>query len=152
MHQSISIYQQFWRNCQAGTPAEVILGSPKTPHCKNLGICQIRLEQTTPQLNCENRAIAYLRIDRPTGRLLIHFLKKSMSKGCINYFFGAGHFKMKDDFLLPEGVSSALILKKKGMTYRVEKGDYLILSDDHFLTVSLRLSAASESKQVALAA
>ena len=152
MYQTMSAYQQFWRNCQSGIPAEVILGSPKTPRCKNLGICQIRLEQTSPQANCENRAVAYLRIDKPTGRLLIHFLNQSMSQGCLNYFFGQGVFKMKDGFILPTSVSSALMLNSERGACRVEKGDYLILSDDHFLTVSLRLSVGIERQQIALAA
>jgi len=148
----MSAYQQFWRNCQSGIPAEVILGSPKTAGCKNLGICQIKLEQTRPQANCDNRTVAYLRIDQPTGRLLIHFLHQSMSEGCLNYFFGKGLFRMKDGFVLPTSVSSALMLTSERGACRVEKGDYLILNDDHFLTVSLRLSVGVERQHVSLAA
>jgi hypothetical protein len=139
---STNYFHQFWRNCQAGTPAEVILGSPKTRHCINFGICRVSLEQGQLSEFCDNKTVAYLRIDQPTNRLLLHFLSCSFTDNCEERFFASGTFKMDGDYLLPKEISSALTNSEDPTNYRIEKGTYPILIDDHFHTVSLRISAA----------
>lgn len=141
-HPSTNTFHQFWRNCQAGTPAEVILGSPKTRHCKNFGICRVSLEQDQLSGFCDNKTIAYLRIDQPTNRLLLHFLSCSFNDNCGERFFACGDFRMDDDYLLPKEISSVLTNSEDTTSYRIEKGTYPILIDEHFHTVSLRISAA----------
>ncbi|MFT6000627.1 MAG: hypothetical protein ACI81P_003090, partial [Neolewinella sp.] len=42
----------------------------------------------------------------------------------------------------PKEISSALTNSEDPTNYRIEKGTYPILIDDHFHTVSLRISAA----------
>jgi hypothetical protein len=146
-------FHQFWRNCQAGIPAEVILGSPKTRHCKNFGICRVSLEHGQISGFCDNKTVAYLRIDPPTNRLLLHFLTCSFNESCDQRFFAGGEFRMDEDYLLPNEIISALLNKKEPETYLIEKGHYPILIDEHFHTVSLRISAATEiQRAVALAA
>lgn len=152
MHQHTSSTQHFWRNCQAGTPAEVILGSPKTPHCKNLGICRIQLEHTLAFPSCRNKIAAYLRVDEPTGRLLIHFLKSSVSAECADYFFSGGVFRVEDDYVLSAEVASALLVGEPIGDCRLLKGIYPVLSDDHFLTISVKLFDSARLSSVMLAA
>lgn len=146
-------FHQFWRNCQAGIPAEVILGSPKTRHCKDFGICRVSLEQSQLSGFCDNKTVAYLRIDPPTNRLLLHFLSCSFNEACEQRFFAEGEFRMDGDYLLPNEITTVLLNKEKPESYLIEKGSYPILIDEHFHTVSLRLSAATAVQQaVALAA
>lgn len=152
MHQSISPNQQYWRNCQAGVPAEVVLGSPKTPHCKHLGICRMNLERDSSRLSCKNSLLAYLRVDAPTGRLLIHFVAESITPSCAEYFFSGGVFTLPDDFQLPAGVVAALNLDPRAADYRLQKGRYLVLDDDYFATISLRLTSVARAEVRALAA
>lgn len=152
MHPSISPNQQYWRNCQAGIPAEVVLGSPKTPNCERLGICRMNLERNSSRLTCKNSLLAYLRIDIPTGRLLIHFVAESISPSCAEYFFKNGVFMLPDDFQLPAGVVTALNLDLQAADYRLQKGKYLVLNDDYFSTISLRLTSVARAEVMALAA
>jgi len=153
MHQSISLFQQFWRECQSGTPAEVILGSPKMKDCKNFGICRVSLEKSQSNRFCDNKTVAYLRIDIPTGRLLIHFLTCSFNADCADRFFRAGNFRMDDHYFLSKEIANALSLDRAQQSFYVEKGNYPILIDEHFHTVSLRLSNTEASEiPMALAA
>lgn len=141
-HPSSNTFNQFWRNCQAGIPAEVVLGSPKTRHCKNFGICRVSLEQDQLSGFCDNKTVAYLRIDQPTNRLLLHFLSCSFNNNCGERFFSRGDFRMDDDYFLPKEVSSVLTNNEASINYRIEKGTYPILIDEYFHTVSLRISVA----------
>jgi hypothetical protein len=142
-HPSMNSFNQFWRNCQAGTPAEVILGSPKTRYCKDFGICRVSLEQVQFSGFCDNKTVAYLRIDHPTNRLLLHFLSCSFNENCKNRFFARGEFRMDDDYLLPLEISTALTNSESPTKHCIEKGTYPILIDEHFHTVSLRISVAA---------
>lgn len=148
MHQSSPLFQQYWRECQAGTPAEVILGSPKVEHCKNFGICRVSLEQGRVQGFCNNKTTAYLRIDPPTNRLLVHFLSCSFNDECAERFFQEGVFRMDEDYHLPLNISRALTNSETVASYRIEKGNYPLLVDDHFHTVSLRLARIVFATQV----
>lgn len=145
MHQSISLFQQFWRECQSGTPAEVILGSPKMKDCKNFGICRVSLEKSHDNRFCDNKTAAYLRVDPLTGRLLIHFLSCSFNTDCAERFFQTGNFRMDEDYFLSKEMADALSLDRTKTSFYVEKGNYPILIDDHFHTVSLRLSNTEAS-------
>lgn len=153
MHQSISLFQQFWRECQSGTPAEVILGSPKMKDCKNFGICRVSLEKSQSSRFCDNKTVAYLRLDQLTGRLLIHFLSCSFNSDCADRFFQTGNFRMDDHYFLSKEITAALSLDQAQSSFYIEKGNYPILADDHFHTVSLRLSHTELSSiSVSLAA
>lgn len=135
-------FEHFWRSCQTGILADVILGSPKSQNCKDFGICRIALELGAYQQICHNRALAYFRIDPPTSRLLVHFLSCSIDTECAAYFFRAGTFRMDEDYELPQDVAQALAMDKNAPSFRIEKGSYPALIDDHFHTVSLRLAQA----------
>lgn len=152
MHQTINAQQKFWRNCQAGIPAEVILGSPKSPECKNLGICRIQLERTLPLPSCKNRTIAYLRVDLPTGRLLVHFLNSSITDECAAHFFKSGVFHISEDYILSPEVVSALYPGQRIKNCRIRSGNYPVLNDDHFVSLSVRVTTKAESGVLLLAA
>jgi len=153
MHRSYPFFQQYWRECQAGIPAEVILGSPKSKDCENFGICRVSLEQGQIRGFCDNKTIAYLRIDPPTNRLLIHFLSCSFNTDCAQRFFREGTFRIDDDYYLPQEITRALTNAETISNFRIAKGLYPMLIDDHFHTVSLRLARVSESlRAVPLAA
>lgn len=152
MHQTTNVQQRFWRNCQAGIPAEVILGSPKSPQCKNLGICRIQLERTLPLLSCKNRTMAYLRIDQPTGRLLLHFVNSSITEQCAAYFFASGSFHITEDYILPQAVAAALCPDWQTKDCRIKSGSYPVLNDDHFVSVSVRVAAKPQSEPLVQAA
>lgn len=145
---STNSFNQFWRNCQAGIPAEVILGSPKTRHCKNFGIYRVSLEPGQLSGFCNNTTVAYLRIDRPTKRLLLHFLSCSFNESCGQRFFASGAFRMDEGYLLPGEITTALTGNEQPKALCIEKGTYPILTDQHFHTVSLRISTAAAAREV----
>lgn len=144
MQASRMFFQQYWRNCQSGIPAEVILGSPKTEKCDNFGICRVSLDLNSNLGGCGNTTVAYLRIDPPTNRLLIHFLSCSLNDEVTTRFFESSTFRMDDDYYLPKNVGRSLTVGSTPKEYCIEKGNYPILADEHFHTVSLRLTQAME--------
>ncbi|MTB50705.1 hypothetical protein [Lewinella sp. W8] len=104
-------------------------------------MCKIHLEPSVQDCQCDNLVAAYLRLDPPTGRLLLHFLGCSISPDCRQRFFANRSFRIEDDFPLPIPVMDALNLG--GHSFYLERGDYPLLEDDHFLTVSLRLGSTA---------
>lgn len=96
------------------------------------------------QGGCGNVTVAYLRIDPPTNRLLVHFLSCSLNEESAARFFKSTTFRMDDDYYLPKDVARSLTAGGAPKEYCIEKGDYPILVDDYFHTVSLRLAEAME--------
>lgn len=135
------VYQNYLTNCQKGISAEVVLGSPRFADCRNFGICRMNLAPQNSSCNCKDCLACFLRIDAPTGRLLIHLPVTSISKTARQRFFSADTFRIDDPFYLPKAISAALAISANG--YYIDKGEYPLLDDAHFLTVSLRLKAVA---------
>jgi hypothetical protein len=131
-------YSQFQRNCQEALPAEVVLGSPKTKDCRNFGICRIRMNTTGLSKECRS-VQAYLRIDLPTGRLLLHFVTGSLATPCAMRHFANNSFRIEEDFQIPMPVVKALALDGGYQSIFMEKGIYPTMQDANFYTVSIRL-------------
>ncbi len=139
---SNNYYQQYLRACQAGLPAEIVLGSPKSETCKDLGVCRIYLEgRPADRQPCGEPVSAYLRVDRQTGRLLVHFLECSINPAVRDAHFRDDRFRVTDGYRLDPSVVAALGLPAGN--HRIYPGSYPVMDDEHLLTVSLRLGEAA---------
>ena len=135
-------YQEYLLRCQAGVPAEVTLGSPRSRDCADLGVCRVQLENEVRSCtDCSAVATAYLRIDPPTGRLLIHILACSLSEEDRAFHFGDDYLTVDHSYQLSAAVRRAIGLPEGD--YRISPGNYPILDDEDLLTVSVGLAQVS---------
>lgn len=105
--------RKFWEACRSGIPMELSV-PPDGP-------------DRAGSIPC------FVRLDEPTGRLLVHFARRA--PGVRDLTFPEGHFAVNTKYSLPKEVGF-----RSGGTCWVEPGRYPVLSCDNFLTVSLRLS------------
>lgn len=138
MCQQSNSYNNYLLNCQEGILTQVTLGSAKFSDCRNLGICRMDMMPKISNSGCENCLPGYLRLDLPTGRLLLHFVASSVDQKIYQRFFQKQTFRMDEDFLLPANIVKLLKLPQR--TVIIEQGAYPVLNDDRFLTLSLRIS------------
>ncbi len=92
-------------------PAEVDLGSPRNPDCRNFGICRINF-WNGKSLNlmpscCPNRAIGFVRRWEQNGIELI-FPKENMASATLEKHFGSGWFVVEDTYPLPVDMAGRL--------------------------------------------
>jgi hypothetical protein len=136
MHEKL-INAQYLDNCRTGILTQVTLGSPKFLDCRNFGVCRMRVISEVTHDGCSNCLTGYLRVDIPTGRLLLHF-PISLIKGNLQQrFFNNQLFRMDDDFVIPKSIAKGLGFTRE--TVKIECGTYPILNDEQFLTLSLRV-------------
>ena len=140
MHEKL-INTQYLDDCQTGILTQVTLGSPKFLDCRNFGVCRMRAISEVTNTGCSNCLTGYLRIDIPTGRLLLHFPIFLISGKLHQRFFNNQLFRMDDDFVIPPTIAKNLGYTKDVVI--IERGTYPILNDEHFLTLSLRLSVVA---------
>ena len=120
---------------------DVQLGSPRTHHCSSLGICQMHVPGTVPESQCRNLVSAFARIDRPTGRLLLHIVTDTIAEAVRQLHFPTTGFRVRDDYQLPNWVTEALRLPPGD--YRIACGRYPSLDDGTFTTLSFRLAQSA---------
>ncbi len=107
-------------------PAEVDLGSPRHPDCRNFGICRINFLHRG-RLNllpscCPNRAQGYLRRWEENGVELI-FPKENMAPATLEKYFGDGWFSVEGVYELSGEMAAKLGLF--GFTF--QPGRYPVL-------------------------
>ena len=140
---SNTYYEQYLRECQAGLPVEIILGSPRSENCRDLGVCRIYMEGQLPDSPpCANRLAAYLRLEPHTERLLIHFLSCGVTPDIRRDHFPDDRFRVTDAYRFTPAVCAALRLPA-GRSFRIYPGNYPVLDDGHLLTVSARIGERS---------
>lgn len=142
---------QFSADCRAGLWLAVRLGSPRGGGCSGSGICKVFFEDEwagAAAVDPLSLAGAWFRLDRPTGRLLLHFDRASMNGATRRRYFADG-FRMDDDYRLPERLTRLLWLPPG--VYSIAAGHYPALQDDTFITLSLRLTEC-EAHRLRLAA
>lgn len=138
-----NIYQQFMRNSQNGLPVEVSLVASGLPGA-SFSVC---LEGEYSVVTTTAPIMAYIRLDPPTGRLLTHFLRASITGTCHQAHFRQNAFTCSGQTLSP-GVVEALGWKPGN--YHLAKGQYPILADADFYTVSARIGKPVYSSLPAL--
>ncbi|CAH0999752.1 hypothetical protein LEM8419_01052 [Neolewinella maritima] len=93
-----------------------------------------------PAADCARVVEAYLRIDVPTGRLLVHFTNTSIAPDTRQQHFSGAVFTVRDSYRLPSWVVEQLGLPPS--VYRITPGRYPSLEDDAFTSLSVRLSGS----------
>lgn len=116
---------------------DVQLGSPRSHDCSSLGICQMHVPGTIPESKCPHLVTAFARIDRPTGRLLLHIVSDTIAEAARQLHFPSAVFQVRDAFRLPGWVTEGLRLPPGD--YRIACGRYPNLDDGTFTTLSFRL-------------
>lgn len=113
----------FWKRCQQGLPVQ-FRNSPATNYPGlHLGL---------PPGQSEERELVYARIDRPTARLLLHFLRTPASDKLNRSTLTIG----PNCRLSP---TVARLLRLGSQRVIIRPGNYPVLIDDRFLTVSVAL-------------
>ncbi len=139
MHSLITPYLTYLRDCRAGLGVMVRLGSPEYTDCSSLGICELFVEDHLSTGRCRSTCVpAYLRLDTPTGRLLLHFENRAISVEIRRHHFPRGGFTVLHPYHLPPRFVEDLQLE--GGPYQIEGGTYPLLDDGTFTTLSLRLT------------
>lgn len=140
MISSDSAYQLYLRDCQAGVPVEVVLGSPDHENCAYFGVCKIFFTSQARILPaCVDRVSAYLRWDGPTERVLLHFIAATITDDVRDRHFINGFFRIEAAYELEEEVRYELGLAE-GVA--LQPGRYPVMDDEDLLTVSLRTELA----------
>ena len=120
--------------------ANVRLGSPRFSDCRGVGICAIFLDRVPRHyLNCRDWCQALLSVEPCTGRLLVQFLRHSVSERTFDHHFGSGYLKLQHSYVLEEDVLERLGLAADAGT--ILPGRYPVLELDDYLLVSCRIAA-----------
>lgn len=131
-------YRMYLRKSQAGLPAEIVLGSPKSASCRHFGVCRIYfLGETLLIPACADRVSGYLRREPQTGRLLVHFLVDTLSVAIREKHFAEGYFRITHPYTLRRDLSDKLDFPEGD--HQLCPGKYPVMDDGHLLTVSLAL-------------
>ena len=93
-----------------------------------------------PRQSCATVLPAYLRLDRPTGRLLLHFDTDAITEAVRQQHFPADRFRVPASYRLPSWVVRGLELPAG--VYRIVPGEYPALGDGEFTTLSVRITTA----------
>lgn len=139
-------YSSFLRQCRSGIEAEVLLGSPKYEDCRDLGICKVYTESLRRTCDCQHWVSAYLRVDAPTLRLLLHIRAASISDSTRDIFFPTSGFVVQHPYRLKTSLIDQLGLE--GEEILIAPGNYPILAVDDFTLLSLRLVGVTDSRQL----
>ncbi|WP_116107849.1 hypothetical protein [Lewinella sp. IMCC34191] len=130
----------FLASCRVGIQADVRLGSPRFSDCRGVGICAILLDGIPEgRGNCRDWCQANLVVDGPTGRLLLQFVRGTISERTYDHHFASGYLKVQEPYRLPIGVASRLGLTDTDLA--ITPGRYPALDTGDTLLVSCRLSA-----------
>ncbi len=139
MHSLITPYLAYLRDCRAGLAVMVRLGSPEFADCRSLGICELFIDDHLPAGPCRSTCVpAYLRLDAPTGRLLLHFEDRAITPEVRRRHFPPGGFTLLHPYRLPPRLAEHLHLECRH--YQLGAGTYPLLDDGTFTTLSLRLT------------
>ena len=103
-----------------------------------------------PRQSCATVLAAYLRLDRPTGRLLLHFDTTAITEGVRQQHFPADRFRVPASYRLPSWVVRGLELP--AAVYRIVPGEYPALGDGEFTTLSVGLTTAVGVRALRVAA
>ncbi|PPK85811.1 hypothetical protein CLV84_2718 [Neolewinella xylanilytica] len=132
-------YFIYFRACRAGLQADVRLGSPRFSDCRGVGICAILLDGIpAAHAHCRDWCQAYLSVDEPTGRLLLHFVRSTVSERSFDHHFASGYLQLQDPFRLPSDVARRLALTERDNI--IVPGRYPVLGGEDTLLVSCRLA------------
>ncbi len=143
MLNSPSPYERYLRNCQSGLRLRLRLGSPRLPDCGGIGICRMEMDTDEARDACPNSLTAYCRLDEPTGRLLLHIDSDTLTPKMQSRHFRGGYLRIPLPFVVPAWVQEWL---EVGNTRpRIPAGNYPVLDDGTFLTVSLPLRERNHS-------
>ncbi len=103
-----------------------------------------------PRQSCAVVLPAYLRLDRPTGRLLLHFDATAITEAVRRQHFPADRFRVPCSYRLPSWVVRGLELP--AAVYRIVPGEYPALGDGEFTTLSVGISTAVGVRALRVAA
>ena len=134
---TISPYDRYLASCRRGHRLGVLLGSPRLGGCRGQGICDMVLDDELHRHNCPRFARAYARVDPLTGRLLLHFVNASIDAETELIHFHDGSFTVEHAYALPRRIARSLDLPPG--EYRIASGNYPLLEDEEFTTLSLRI-------------
>jgi hypothetical protein len=134
MYTTSSTYPLFLANCQRGVPVEVYFGQ-RGQHQQ----IDLRLYNESRKDIITASVLAYARIDRPTGRLLVHFLRQSLPAQQLVSAFSRNQLSISSEGTIAPAAARLLGLPEGH--YTLPTGQYPVLTDDHFATVSLRLQS-----------
>ncbi len=150
MHHLHAIFSDYHAACHRGLRLSVQLGSPRSGDCSSVGICNLQPPDYLPRQSCATVLPAYLRLDRPTGRLLLHFDTSAITKTVRQQHFAADRFRVPCSYRLPSWVVRGLELPAG--VYRIVPGEYPVLGDDAFTTLSVRVTTAVGVRTLGVAA
>ena len=125
--------------CRNGLRAEARLGSPRLRNCAGIGICSIEPVRA-PKLRpaCGPSIPAFVRLDAPTGRLLLHLESCAISPMLRRRHFADGLLRVADACRLSATLVTDLGLPEE--PFYIAPGRYPVLDDGTFLTLSLALA------------
>ena len=122
--------------------ADVRLGSPRFADCRGVGICAIFLNgMPAGRAHCRDWCQAYLSVDPPTRRLLLQFVRHTISERTFDHHFGSGYLKVQHAFRLSGEVTDRLGLPEAAGA--LLPGRYPVLDTDGYLLASCRLSVSA---------
>lgn len=136
-----SPYQAYLLNCQSGPLVlfkEVAHG----------GLFTEAPENTSPENYTSSSLCAYARIDKVTGRLLIHFIKKSSKRAYKFLQFFTNELIIREACVLETTVFETGVLERS--KYVLSPGTYPLMDDVHLLTASVRLTPQVKTRASAL--
>lgn len=139
------------QECQTGILADVVLGNPKAECCGS-GICHIHIgpHAMSPEACNGINLLAFIRMDDVHGRLLIHFLTDSIDEQCLQEHFINSSLVLSEDFELPIALTTRLNYLHQVLT--IKAGEYPLLNDGLFSTISVRLDIQSLPVSIGLVA
>ncbi len=141
MHPPTTPYLTYLRACRSGLRVMIRLGSPDHEDCRYLGICEMVAEDRLTPGGCPSTCVpAYLRMDVPTGRLLLHVDDRAITPAIRKLHFPPPGFTVLRPYFLPTRIGDQLGLPEPD--YRIATGTYPVLDDGTFTTLSLRLVSA----------
>ncbi len=135
-----AIFSDYHAACRRGLRLSVHLGSPRSGNCSATGICSLQSLDYVPRQSCAVVLPAYLRLDRPTGRLLLHFDTSAITETARGQHFANDRFRVPCSYRLPSWVVRGLDLPAG--VYRIVPGEYPVLGDGVFTTLSVGITTA----------
>ena len=150
MHHLHAIFSDYHAACRRGLRLSVQLGSPRSVDCSSVGICRMQPPDYLPRKSCATVLLAYLRLNRPTGRLLLHFDATAITEAVRQQHFPADRFRVPCSYRLPSWVVRGLELP--AAVYRIVPGGYPALGDGEFITLSVGITTAVGVRALRVAA
>ena len=116
---------RYWSRCQKGLPV-YFAQTPAGRLSLRLG-CSLKASDAPPLL--------YARLNKPTGRLLLHFIRTQSLEGLS--LLQGGMLRIPAGCVLNAGLAELLSLPPED--HQLRAGTYPLLSDKRFLTASIQL-------------